>query len=259
MRMYISEYSITSGKDPLLRIYNATTNSILSGASFVGLGGKYNEWISIDILPLLKSAVGILDGESLAAFTLLYRFYGVIEGTIYFDSLTIVANGDIYDCSVPEQPEGNRATDTVRGTTYYKYTADEFSDAVGVLDGGETAFMSIDESCYSITFNLTPTEFNGTLYIFGYTNESEPQSGISVCLIRSSVSINKASGTVEIAIGQASEVEIGFVGLFNGNTVYVFVKVDGKLVAWELVESYGKTVGNIAIVSKTASDSFSID
>jgi hypothetical protein len=52
------------------------------------------------------------------------------------------------------------------------------------------------------------------------------------------------------------DVEIGFVSLYNGNTAYVFVKINGTTVAWELVDTYGKTAGNVAFVSDNANDSF---
>ena len=61
---------------------------------------------------------------------------------------------------------------------------------------------------------------------------------------------------ITVSSSFAEPIYKGFV--INGNTVYTFIRIDGKLVAWELVEGYGKIAGNIAIVSTNSSDSFSI-
>ena len=128
----------------------------------------------------------------------------------------------------------------------------------GTLGGNKTAFMAIDKSSYSIQFSLTPAAFAGQLWVYGYASESSPTSGIGVCLTSLGVTIKNGKGTVALSAGQTYEIEVGFVALFNGNTVYTFVKVNGTVVAWEFIESYHKTAGNIAIVSKNTSDSFTI-
>ena len=43
VKMYVSEYTVTAGKAPLLRIYNSTQNSILVEKSFTALGGEYGK------------------------------------------------------------------------------------------------------------------------------------------------------------------------------------------------------------------------
>lgn len=103
-----------------------------------------------------------------------------------------------------------------------------------------------------------PVEFKGGLWIYGYVDEAAPRKGIGVRLSRSSVMIDSASGTVDLKNGVAYEIEVGFVNLFNGNTVYTFVKINGELVVWELVEAYGKTAGNATLVSTRDGDSFTI-
>ena len=256
VKMYVSNYSITSGKDPLLRIYNDSVNSILNGQTYTGMGGEYGKWVYVDILDLLKGSSGIIDGGKLAPFSLLYRFYGAEAGTAYFDSITVVSDGDMY--AFDEAPEDDGAIETVHGGKYYAYKASDFDGVAGMLGGNKTAFMAIDKSSYSIQFSLTPAAFAGQLWVYGYASESSPTSGIGVCLTSSGVTIKNGKGTVALNAGQTYEIEVGFVALFNGNTVYTFVKVNGTVVAWEFIESYHKTAGNIAIVSKNASDSFTI-
>lgn len=95
VKIYVTDYTITVGKTPLLRIYNNTANSILNEKSYSGLGGETGKWVYVDILELLRGASGIIENGVLSPFTLLYRFYGSTAGTVYFDSITIVSKGDI--------------------------------------------------------------------------------------------------------------------------------------------------------------------
>ena len=111
----------------------------------------------------------------------------------------------------------------------------------------------IDDS-YSLKFKVIPNSFNGQLCIYGYTTADNPQAGICVSITSSSIQINDGSGTQTFNVGESYGLEVGFVNLFNGNTVYVFVKVNGKFVVWELVEAYQKTPGKRAIASKNIND-----
>ena len=72
------------------------------------------------------------------------------------------------------------------------------------------------------------------------------------------MTIKRGNVATTVSISNAYEIEVGFVSLFNGNTVYTFVKVNGTCVLWELMEAYQKGSGNIAIVSTGVSDSFTI-
>lgn len=251
VKMYVSEYNVSSGKSPILRIYNSTQNSILSEATFESLGGEFGKWVYVDILGMIKSASGIVTDGKLEAFTLLYRFYGSSEGTVYFDSITVVSDGDFYESSNDSDKIG-----TVHGGKYNQHTASEFSNAGGKLNSESTIFMAINDDSYSVKFSLTPETFNGDLNFYGYTSASTPTAGIKVCLKSTGITIKNCSEAFNFVSNTTYEVEVGFVSLFNGNTVYVFVKVDGTLTAWELVECYGKTPGNIVIATNSAKDSF---
>ena len=252
VKMYVSEYTVTAGKTPLLRIYNSTQNTILSEESYAALGGKMGKWIYVDILDLIKKASIVTDG-AIAPFTLLYRFYGDTQGTVYFDSLTLVSNGNPY---IFDEKEENVAT--VRGAEYKVHTLDEFEGASGTLNGGGTKFLALDENSYSIKFSLTPETYGGTFGVYAYNSESKPSSGIAVFITRNRVLINSAAISVSVAAGKTHEIEVGFVNLFDGNTVYVFVKIGDKLVAWELIEVYGKTPGNLAFTSTKKTDLFEL-
>ncbi|MBQ3219383.1 MAG: hypothetical protein IJB32_02185, partial [Clostridia bacterium] len=54
------------------------------------------------------------------------------------------------------------------------------------------------------------------------------------------------------------QVEVGFVNLYNENTVYVYVKINGVLIGWEVVESYERPIGNICIALKKGADKVTI-
>ena len=258
VKMYVTDYTVESGKLPLLRIYNDTENNILIEKPYADFGGETGKWVYVDILELMKGATGIIDGDTLNPFTFLYRFYGTTEGTAYFDSITIVSDGDIYGVDAPTHPDGERASEVIRGETCYQYTLDEFENIQGALLGENVAFMAIKEESYSLKFNVKPNVFGGSLCVYGYTSEENPTSGICVTITSTGIRIYSASGTQTMNAGQDYQVEVGFVNLFNGNTVYVFVKVNGNILAWELVETYGKTAGNVAIVSQRNQDSFTL-
>lgn len=258
VKMYVTDYTVASGESPLLRIYNDTENNRLIEKPYADFGGETGKWVYADILELMKGAKGIIDGDTLNPFTFLYRFYGTTAGTVYFDSITIVSDGNIYGFDTPTHPGGERASEVIRGETCYRYDLDEFENVQGELLGGNVAFMAIKEESYSLKFNVKPDVFGGSLCIYGYTSEDNPRSGICVTITSTSVRIYSASGTQTMNTEQAYEVEVGFVNLFNGNTVYVFVKVNGNILAWELVEAYGKTAGNVAIVSQRNQDSFTL-
>ena len=256
VKMYVTDYTITSGKTALLRIYNDKANNILIEKAYSQLGGEMGSWVYVNILELMKGASGIIADGELAPFTLLYRFYGETEGTVYFDSITVVSNGDMYVADQPDTPTEDRVSTTVRGEACYQYTLDEFEKAQGELPGGRTRLLSIDKNSYSLKFKVTPEVFSGQLCVYGFLTEDAPRAGLCVTFTSTSVQINSVSAKQNFALGCEYDVEVGFVQLFNGNTVYVFVKVNGNLVTWELVEAYGKTAGNIAVVSKKSSDSF---
>ena len=169
---------------------------------------------------------------------------------MYFDSLTIVSEGDpfVFDETAGEKSE-------VFGQTYTVHSLSEFEGASGTLSG-KTLFLPVDESAYSIKFTITPEKFDSNLCIIAYTDQEQTGSSLIVYLNSRTIYLNNTTKTVSLAVGATHEVEVGFVGLNNGNTVYMFIKIDGVLVAWEIVESYGKTPGNILITPTRNTDSF---
>jgi hypothetical protein len=252
VKMYVSDYTVTAGKTPLLRIYNATQNNILVEQAYTVLGGETGKWVYVNILDLIKGASGIIDSDGkIEPFALLYRFYGDTEGTVYFDSLTLVSDGDPY--AFDEKVEN---VETVRGESYFVHMLSEFEGGSGTLEGGDTRFVAIDEESYSVKFTLTPETFSGNIRLYAYTDEKSPTSGICITLTKNKVTIGQATATKTLTLGTSYEYEVGFVNLNGGNTTYVFVKINGRLVAWELVDSYGKNPGNLAIVSSKNTDSF---
>ncbi len=253
VRMYVSEYSST--KTPLLRIYDDTTNNILVEKSAEDLGVTFGEWAYVDILDLMKGANMIAEDGSLKSFTLVYRFYGAEAGTVYFDSLTVVSDGNPFELDPPkEEIEG---AEEYFGELCYQYVGNQFEGFAGEWTGKTNKLVKVNDENYSIAFDLTPSNFVAAMIIYLDTTEDAPTKGTSVMLTPTGFMINGTSSTYSWKTGRTYSVEIGYVELYNGNTAYVFVKVNGKVVAWQLVETYDKPDGNcIAFHSNVDKNSF---
>ena len=79
-----------------VRIYDDTNNSIYADKNFdKDLSGSYNEWIEIDLLPLLKESVKMTDtlteNGAIKNFSLVIRTG--VAATVYFDSVSVVSAG----------------------------------------------------------------------------------------------------------------------------------------------------------------------
>ena len=254
VKMYVVDYVVQSGKTPVMRIYNDTQNTILSENSFYTLNGQPDQWVYIDILDLIKSADGIVVDGKLNPFTLVYRMYG--NTSVYFDSITLISEGDPYTFDSTETPGVEREYEMVKHEKCYQYSLGEFENMIGTLVGGGRLFTNINENSYTIKLMVEPKTFDGTLYMYGYTDAS--LNGIPISFTSTSVTINRATQEISLDIDTVYEVDIGFVPLYNKNTVYVYVKINGSMVCWELVECYGMTKGNFAIASTNSADSFEL-
>ena len=262
VKMYVSDYTVTTAKNPLLRIYPNDKNVILSEVEFSSVGGENDKWVYINILDMVKSSSGVVEANVLInPFTLVYRFYGETEGTIYFDSLTIVANGDPYVLDAPL----NADEEEIRGEVVKKYTASALG-ITGDMVAGSYQFAKIKKQSYSVSFTMKYSTLERGLDIYGYCMEND-SDGILVRITKNSVIINNEGRssegydtTYENTIYQNVEyqVEVGFVNLYNENTVYVYVKINGVLIGWEVVESYERPIGNICIALKKGADKVTI-
>ena len=107
-----------------------------------------------------------------------------------------------------------------------------------------------------MSFKLNASAFNDTLTVYGYTQDGT--SGIKITITNSEIKIGREKTTLTTALlpNTTYDFKIGFASLYDGNTVYAFVMINGTRVCWELVESYGKTVGNLSIA--TSNDSITL-
>ena len=135
------------------------------------------------------------------------------------------------------------------------YSLVEMEGYQSTLSGGDSIFVGVDENTYSLTFNLSPIAFNGKLVIAGYVKDAADNNGIKITITNSQIKINQATANFTFR-SFSYDVEVGFVNLHNGNTIYVFVAIDGELVVWELVETKGREPGNLAISALAEEDSF---
>ena len=89
--MVVSNTKLPKGN---VRIYDDTNNAIYADKNFDNdLSGVYNEWIEIDLLPLLKASAAMTDTLTengvLKNFSLVIRTG--VNATIYFDNVTVVS------------------------------------------------------------------------------------------------------------------------------------------------------------------------
>lgn len=85
IRMYITSYTLESGKTPQFRLFGTGTSYATQNHD-----GTYDQWFELELLDLLKndSVTKNSDG-SIEKFLLAYRVYGTTRPTIYYDSISI--------------------------------------------------------------------------------------------------------------------------------------------------------------------------
>ena len=89
VKMYVSSFSPKPLRKDYIRIYNEEGSEILKSETFANLGGVYDEWCEIDILPLLRETT-LIENNSLSGFVMTYQYYTNDTTTVcYYDSLTL--------------------------------------------------------------------------------------------------------------------------------------------------------------------------
>ena len=88
VKMYISSFTSKPLKKDYIRLYGADASTTLKSETFANLGGVYDEWCEIDILPLLKETT-LIENNVLKEFVITYQYYTNDTTTVcYYDSLT---------------------------------------------------------------------------------------------------------------------------------------------------------------------------
>ena len=88
VKMYISSFTSKPLKKDYIRLYSADASTTLKSETFANLGGVYDEWCEIDILPLLKETT-LIENNVLKEFVMTYQYYTNDTTTVcYYDSLT---------------------------------------------------------------------------------------------------------------------------------------------------------------------------
>ncbi len=90
LRMYVTPYTVTSGKSPLIRSFTGVLyESLQSYRTFKEQGGEFGKWVEVDILPLLLGTELEKDGK-IKSFVFTYRYYtSDTTASCYYDSLII--------------------------------------------------------------------------------------------------------------------------------------------------------------------------
>ena len=246
VRMYVTDYA-KSGQ-PLLRIYDDTNNSICANMPYPSDG--YGQWVEIDVLPMLASVKSLNENGALLPFSLVYRCYygsGAVP-KVYFDSITIEYTADLYQFDEVEKPTELFAESGIaqyRNDTYYRYTFADFGQTEALqFKQNDSVIYKVGNKGYSFAFNFTPKNLE-KLNLMLLTDETG-RSGYSVGLTPNGVVFAGKTLNYKFALNQTFGVEVGVVrferndntGAGNGNTGYVFLKIDGKTIDWRLIELY---------------------
>ncbi len=159
---------------------------------------------------------------------------------------------------VDEPPQADEKHGVLMGKAYYKYSLDDFSQEEIVFNGGgNPLFFAATEENYSFRFNLTPQNFEGELYILGYTTERKPMKGLGVCLTDKKIFFNGTSRAFTFVNGTTYEIELIFLRL-SENTLYATIQINGDTVLWERIDAYGFSPNNVSVYSLFTSDSFTL-
>ena len=188
----------------------------------------------------------------------------VMGGTYIHLSQTDGAIADaglyLYDHAKGYKPNDKPAPQEPTPPQQLPYTAYDLSSLENMVGGlsDEVKFASLNDDCYSVRFTLTPHAFDGTLECYGYTTEDRPKYGLRAYFSKTTVRLTNASTAFNFELEKSYAIEMGFIPLYDGNTAYVFLKIDGNLVVWERMEVFDKTSGNFSIASYRATDSFTL-
>ena len=90
LRMYVTSYTPKALRKDYIRIYDENGSTILKSETFANLGGSYDEWCEVDILPLIREA-GTIENDILSELMFTYQYY-TNDATVrcYYDSLILV-------------------------------------------------------------------------------------------------------------------------------------------------------------------------
>ncbi len=246
LRIYISPYTVTSGKTPLMRLYDGESNTILGEIKVDS--ANFGEWVDIELYSLLESAQNaptIVKNSVLQPFTLVYRTYSATQASspIYFDSLIIEYTDDIY--SFPDISEGEeenkRPTHTegnYDGQQYARLTLSSFGyDKIDFANENKVVIKTGEEAM-SLNFIYYPMA-SGDVNL-KFATDKDGNGGYNVKLNSTGFSIYSATNATfnyNFTEGEAYNIEVGFVkmeanpvtGEYNGNQAYMFLKVNGDI------------------------------
>lgn len=90
LRMYVTPYTPTDGKKPVIRTFTGILYDTLQiQRTFADEGGEFGKWVEIDILPMLLGTELEIDGK-IEGFIFTYRFYTAdTQATCYYDSVIV--------------------------------------------------------------------------------------------------------------------------------------------------------------------------
>lgn len=254
LRAYVSNYNAST---PTLSVYASDSSGALAQMQFPE--NSFGKWVDIDVLPLLKTASGLEENGAFKPFTISYDCNYVSGETpkVYFDGLTVTYTEVLYQLEkvVEKHPlmafeEGGISQ--YRTHSYYRYTLSDLGEKDALaIKGKQSKTYKVGDKGYSLTFSLTAKKLKDVSVMLLADNTGG--NGYSFSFMTNGVSLDRPNGhpldlfDYEFNPTKTVEVEVGFVrfdynektGAGNGNTAYIFAKIDGEVVAWRLLELFG--------------------
>lgn len=131
----------------------------------------------------------------------------------------------------------------------YEYTKYQLSDVAGELQvSNATEYYDVGKDSYSVAFDFTAAEtFSLTLRLL---SDGTSSSGFPITITNDGVSIvNETVGdgktSMSFTSGEIYNIEVGAVKVYDGNTYYLYVKVNGEVATkWRYEEVAAYTLGS---------------
>ncbi len=166
---------------------------------------------------------------------------------------------------------GDNSYGYFRGVKYERLSLLDIGEQSSfTLGKAEKKNYSINKTAFSLTFNFTPTSF--TALNLSLLSNQTGTKGYKISLYKDGIAFNKDKYGFNFELGQTYKIELGFIrfehdeqkGFYNGNTGFVFVKVNDALSDttepkwWQFIELYSYGENNVLSFTTDYSDTTSV-
>ena len=244
VRMYVKSHGYTS--QPWLRLYG-TSSTNLCNLGFRTYGGVYDQWVEIEFLSAINK-YGLIDGEKFNPLSIVYRAYGTEETTIYFDSIIIeYQEKDVVDDNKETEIEWARemAYGVYDEQVYNRYTVSDFEKS-GEIDFSTDAIKTYLLGNHGYTYAFSTIAKKDMDITVGMLSDENGKNSVSFEILFTGIKVHDKQFDYAFSANERVNIELGLAvmeynsntGAYNGNTGYVFAKVNSSIIGWKLIELY---------------------